>query len=66
VPPVYSGQTLDAKRNAYPAATGPDPAGAATCGATCDMGQARVRKCCGMMALVGYFAFPTYPTYDSF
>ena len=26
------------------AATGPDPAGAATCGATCDMGQARVRN----------------------
>ena len=56
----------DGKRDAHPARAGPDPAGAAARRAG-PATWARIgfaAMCVG--ALIGYFAFPTYPTYDSF
>ena len=45
---------------------GPDPAGTAARGARRRAGRRSASPLLCVGALVGYFAFPTYPTYDSF
>ena len=45
---------------------GLDPAGAAARACALDAGRGSASRAMCVGALIGYFAFPTYPTYDSF